>query len=443
MKSSTVAEREPISRWERWITMAGIMLATFWAAWCATLPHLPVNPASRYASMESLVERNTWSIDQSSMRTIDKVQFEGRFYSSKPPLMAFIGAGVYYVLHHYADLSFSDKKYPTVAAMRLPLSVFPWLLGCLFFVAITRDLVRRSGVRIWAGLSFTFGTLPIAYAASLDNHTWSVTALLMAAWALGPLLIRDEDRMSDEPAGLPAWRAAVAGFAGGGAFAFDLGAGPIVGLAGVAVAWRMLIDGPRQIRPFIVFVLAGLVLPAIQSGILLYMSGDFKPFYLRPDAYQYEGSYWRNPTEFDALHEPKWAYALHALFGHHGLFSHSPWLLVGAAWFFTLESSRRGRVLQLALAGAVLFIVGYYVARTNNYGGRCVGMRWFMVLTPVLTLAAARYADRFDLFNRRTELLVAASAFAAIACTSGTVNPWEEGLILALLRGLGAGSVAG
>jgi hypothetical protein len=442
MTAADTHARESITLWERWIVMAGIMLATFWAAWCATLPQLPVNPASRFATMESLVERNTWSIDQASMRTIDKVQFEGRFYSSKPPLMAFIGAGVYYALHHWADLSFAEKKYPTVAAMNLPLSVLPWLLGCVVFVRLTHYLVRRSGVRIWAGLSFTFGTLPIAYAASLDNHTWSVTALLVSAWALLPLVASQESD-SPTPSQLPIWRAALAGLAAGGAFTFDLGAGPIIGLVGLAVAWRMLLGGPRQTAPFAVFVLAGLAFPALQSGILLYMSGDFKPFYLRPDAYQYEGSYWRNPTEFDALHEPRWVYALHALVGHHGLFSHSPWLLLGAAWFFSRETSFRARILQWALAGSVLFIIGYYVARTNNYGGRCVGMRWFMVLTPVLALAAARYADRFDLFNRRTELLVGASTFSAIACTSGTVNPWEEGLILALLRGLGAGSVAG
>lgn len=435
--NSTERYREPIALWERWAVVVVLCIGAMWACYCARLPHLPVNPASRYATMESLVERDTWAIDDASMRTVDKVQWEGHFYSSKPPLLPLIGAGVYYSLHRWGEYSFRSRKYETVAAMRLPLSVLPWLLGCLFFIRCTHYLVRRSTTRVWAATAFTLGTLPTAYAASLDNHTWSSTCLMIGAWALHPLLTDSDGR-------LPWHRAIAGGLAGGGAFAFDLGSGPIVGLIGLAVAWALLMQSERrQWLPLVLFVLAGLTLPAIQAIVLHDFSGSWKPFYLIPDAYQYQGSYWRNPVEFDALNEPRWLYAIHALIGHHGLFLYSPWLLFGLAWLLKLRPSARGRALQLAVTGALAFVFAYYIMRSHNYGGRCVGMRWFIVTVPVLSLAAAAWIDERDWLQRHTISLVALTTFSALMCLPGTINPWEEGLAHALLRAFGAGSVAG
>jgi 4-amino-4-deoxy-L-arabinose transferase-like glycosyltransferase len=58
------------------------------------------NDASRLAAIESLVHRGAWAIDGSSFATVDKIKVGGHFYSDKPPLMAWLGAGVYAVLHH-------------------------------------------------------------------------------------------------------------------------------------------------------------------------------------------------------------------------------------------------------------------------------------------------------------------------------------------------------
>jgi hypothetical protein len=429
--------REPIALWERWAVVVVLCIGSMWACYCARLPHLPVNPASRYATMESLVERDTWSIDDSSMRTVDKVFWEGHFYSSKPPLLPLLGAGIYYPLHHWGEFSFRTNKYATVAAMRLPLSVLPWLLGCLFFIRCTHYLVKRSTTRVWSAAAFTLGTLPMSYAACLDNHTWAATSLVGAAWALHPILTDPQGR-------LPLHRALIGGLAGGGAFAFDLGSGPFVGLIGLAVAWSLLFTGERrQWGALVIFVLAGLSLPAVQAVVLHEFSGSWKPFYLIPEAYQYEGSYWRNPAEFDALSEPRWQYAIHSLVGHHGLFVYSPWLFFGLAWLVQLRETGRGRALQLAVGGALAFVFAYYILRSSNYGGRCVGMRWFMVAVPPLALAATKWVDEHDWLQRHTVGLVALTTFSALACMPGTVNPWEEGIIHALFRAFGAGSVPG
>ena len=55
------------------------------------------NDGSRFATVRALVENHTFSID--SHDSIDIVQYNGRFYSSKPPLLSVMAAGIYWPLH--------------------------------------------------------------------------------------------------------------------------------------------------------------------------------------------------------------------------------------------------------------------------------------------------------------------------------------------------------
>ncbi len=65
--------------------------------------------------------------------------------------------------------------------------------------------------------------------------------------------------------------------------------------------------------------------------------GQFKPVYeeFGTKSYQYEGSYWNTPLEMDWFNthpEPYSVYLLHMTFGHHGVFSLAPALLVLGPW---------------------------------------------------------------------------------------------------------------
>lgn len=393
---------------------------------------MSVNPASRYATMEALVEHRTFIIDDTSLlrRTVDKVQWEGHFYSSKPPLLATLCAPIYGIVRGVTGVGFREAMYPTVRRMRLFVGVLPWLAAMAVFLALSRracaDPLSASAI----ACAMIVGGLPTAYAAHLDNHSFAFLALLGAALAGAPLA---------EGKPIPTVNAAIAGFLGGAAVTFDLGATPMVGLLSLWGMWH----ARDQRRTLLVFVACGLVAPLCQTAILYASTGNLKPFYLIPSAYQYDGSYWGNPVEFDALREPAPVYAFHALIGHHGLFSVTPWLLLGLPWFFQRETTPRAESLRRVAIAAVLFIVAYYVHRTINYGGRCVGMRWFMVLHPVLAVAVLRTAQRTDIIRRWPIAVGVLVAFSAVNALGGAVNPWEEGFTFALFRAVGLGSVPG
>ena len=77
---------------------ASVLLANLLAA----RPLLSANDRSRWATVWSLVERGTFQIDEIDQvpgwSTIDKVQHEGHLYSSKPPLLSTLAAGVSWCL---------------------------------------------------------------------------------------------------------------------------------------------------------------------------------------------------------------------------------------------------------------------------------------------------------------------------------------------------------
>jgi hypothetical protein len=80
-------------------------------------PHTPLfsaNDRSRWCTVWSLVERGTFAIDeiirQPGWDTIDKVRYREHFYSSKPPLLPTLTAGLYWGLKRTAGLDLLSKN---------------------------------------------------------------------------------------------------------------------------------------------------------------------------------------------------------------------------------------------------------------------------------------------------------------------------------------------
>lgn len=424
-----------MSTWEHRGRLALVLAIAAWAMVCAFVPHLPVNPASRYAAIEALVDHGTWAIDDTSLlrSTVDKVSWNGHFYSSKPPLLPLLLSPFYALWRLATGSGFSDDAYATAAWMRIFSGLLPWLIGCAAASALLDRFVREPVARILGFTAWAAASLATGYAAHLDNHTWAVAAILVGAVALAPVVDDDPD----------AARPTLAGISFGLAFAFDLGAGPTVGMLGLAYVVSCVRSGHR--RDAIAFAIAAIAPVAGQALIQWQIAGTPKPFYLLDEAYDYPGSYWNRMVEFDALDEPKAVYAFHSLFGHHGLFSVTPWLLAGAVGLASRLDAPLERGVRAAAVFALVFTIAYYVQRTNNYGGRCVGMRWYLVLHPTLWCGFVLGLDRTPAWRRPAALVVLSMlvAFGAISAMHAMINPWEEGLVHGVWRAFGMGSVDG
>ena len=137
------------------------------------------NDQSRLATMESLVEQGTFAIDDSTFKdTVDKIFVNGHFYSGKPPVLSFLGAGFYFILHHVFRLSISDSL--TYYSLTLLLVGVPSILMLVFFsksLAFTRLDPKDRWIITYA---LGGGTLILSYSVVLNNHTVAASLLCLA-----------------------------------------------------------------------------------------------------------------------------------------------------------------------------------------------------------------------------------------------------------------------
>jgi hypothetical protein len=139
------------------------------------------NDSSRFAQIESLVDRGETAIDGSRYATSDRVTIGGRSYSNKPPLLAVVGAGVYAAMK-VAGLSFADDERVVVYLLTLVLIGVPtaWL-AARFAAALERAYPDRPWVRRLTVIALVAGTILTSFSVTVNSHTVAAV-LLFLAW---------------------------------------------------------------------------------------------------------------------------------------------------------------------------------------------------------------------------------------------------------------------
>ena len=151
------------------------------------------------------------------------------------------------------------------------------------------------------------------------------------------------------------------------------------------------------------------------------------------DWYEYPGSYWRGAVRrgVDRGEPSRGTYLFQMTFGHHGLFSLTPWwLLVPWGWYLGIRwyPAGLGRLLA-ATATATLVCIAFYVARPEidrNYGGVSITFRWLIWLYPFWVLAsvpAVQALSRSGWGRGVAWLLLGCSVFSVAASLE---SPWQH-----------------
>ena len=175
--------------------------------------------------------------------------------------------------------------------------------------------------------------------------------------------------------------------------------------------------------------------------------------------YRYEGSHWNPPPEgqkkfgidWARYHETRGEYAMHMLVGHHGLFTLTPiWLIavvamIAGCWryreLWRQAVFREGDdfpwfVQPIGLALTVV-VIGFYLVKSDNYGGFTNGLRWLMWLTPIWLTCLLPMADWLATrcwVRWLGGILLAASIFSA---SYQLWSPWRHPWIFDLMIELG------
>lgn len=446
------------------------------------------NDISRWCTVWSLLERGTYAIDECpwQSQTQDKVRVPEpfpspgaepryRFYSSKPPLLPTLIAGLLYPFRVASGVPL-DAVHEQQRVQRKAVESLDYeptekqkvleIKGDYKIIDITLDPYKWPANVFYFDFALVllnvlpFGAFLLLYARFLDNHApndWAWLASLGAA-ALGTNLTLFSTTLNNHTIAAfsaifavlawlralserqpPGWLFVAAGFFAAFAACNELPAAAFGGLLFLALLGK----DPR--RTLTLFVPAA-ALPLAAFFLTMYLAtGGFVPVYaefknMEPGSpYYYSGSYWLTPLGADALNEPKWLYFFHMTFGHHGVFSLTPVFLF-AFWGLCRELRDRSRplwALAVMTVALTLIVGGFYLVKTNNYGGSTQGLRWLFWLFPfwLLFLPSGLASGGSNRWPRRLGL--AALGLSIFNTGYGLILPWSHPWYLDLIEHLG------
>jgi hypothetical protein len=472
----TLEVPETSSKTRQFVALIVICVATMQSFGVALrIPtQLTANDISRYCTVWSLLERGTYAIDDCpwAKDTQDKVQKADpfskeapaplHFYSSKPPLFATIMAGVIYPVRKLTGVPL-DRKFDQPRVERYvekvvdgktervletpspviwqayilyfkPVIILFNVVPFLIFLILYVRLLDRYATNDWAWFVSLFagawGTYLIVFNASLNNHT---VAAYSAFYAIYPLI-----RIINEGSTRPI-HFLNAGFWGAFTACNEIPAG----LFG-ALLFILLVT--KDARRTVLYFVPAAVVPLAAFFATQYLAfGQLKPVYeeFGTKSYNYEGSYWNTPLEFDWFNlnpEPYPIYLLNMTFGHHGVFSLSP-IFLFSIFACLLNIFGKGRPLKAVSWLTLILTIAMFAFYTwnpkaRNYGGSTSGLRWLFWLIPfwlvVLPTGLAGGQDRRWI----RWLSLTALGMSVFAAGYALRSPWTHPWIVDMLEHL-------
>ena len=434
------------------------------AAWClgaialliAALGAKPYagswNDGSRLAAVESLLDRGTLAIDDSAFcktpqhlldsghlpyspdradlleyGTYDKLFVRGHFHSDKPAVVSILMAGMYRPLMWLGVPSPGERPDIFCYLMTLLTSGLSYAVavGCLWTLGRQVGLEPRWRL-LWLA-AFALSTYAPTYTQHVNSH-----AMQLGIVALMCVLLNREAASGQMFA---------LGTLAGLGFNLDFGSGPPL----VAFTFAFVLWQTRRFRSVLAFSSA--VLPWVIAGIGINyaIGGVWKPINMYPEHFQFPGTPFtgENLTGF-FRHEPlnQFLYAAGMLFGKQGFLNHNmPLLLCVVAGWSVLRGSKTPHPQPLSPAGrgeescaGLLMLLIWcgatwlmYAVLSNNMGGGCCSVRWFVpFLAPGFWLLALILRDRPE---RRSEFLVLAVGGAVLASLMWWKGPWTMRMV--------------
>jgi hypothetical protein len=393
------------------------------------------DPNERYNPDNPTTRR--WEPDYDS---VDKVMRPGTldFYSSKPPLFSTLVAGLYWLLQQITYWTLAANVWEVVRTILLLVNVVPFLAYLMVLALLVERFGGTDWSRVYLMAAACFATLVTPFLITLNNHTPATFCVLFTLFpALNILCGNRQGERQGRSA--PWYHFLLAGFFAALGACLELPAAAFA--AGLGLI--LLLRAPGKTLLFLVPVA---LLPVAAFFVTNYIAiGQLQPAYSefggsRGSWYMYEGSHWSYPPgtrfgiDFARNKETQADYTFHVLIGHHGLFSLTPmWLLAFAGMFLgplaCKTAATAGRLPFYFFPASLLLsviVIGFYLLKTDNYGGWTAGLRWLMWLTPVWLLCMLPVLDWLSArrWGRWLGYLLLAASVLSVSYPAW--NPWRH-----------------
>ena len=470
--------------------------------WQKHAPFLSANDRSRWLTVRALVEQGTYAIDQyvtdpktyPNWDTIDMVMHPDpagtpHLYSSKPPFLATLYAGPYWLIYKISGairgtpISLATHPYEFDRAMLLLVNVFPLLIYFCVLAKILDRFGRTDWGRMFVMAAATFGTFITTFAVVLNNHLPAAVGAMVAPLprcgfgttgiaaydiSCSPVFFPPSPQLANFPrcrSSCCCWSHSCSKRRGKRSWhlfrppwSLSRRSSPRIGSLTTVSFHPTLIDCMPKRRRSHRSATASAALetkpesPTVAAPIansnaqhfeenLPADSGQSVTLRGNPDNwYDYEftrtdgklvQSYWRNPEGIDVGEKSIGKYALNVLVGHHGIFSLTPlWLLILPGlilWAIAKDYRSPSVAISIALISAVC--IAFYIClpvEERNYGGMTSGFRWIFWLTPFWLLAVVSVADKLSGWLAGRLLGYLLLACSVLSAAYPVWNPWVQ-----------------
>ncbi len=456
MTSTTTVEATPNQLPHKLTVPEHVIILAATALICAAIlqaePLQSANDRSRWATVWSLVERGSFQIDEidyyARWSTIDKVRYRTsesepwHFYSSKPPLLSVIVAGLYSVERWTLGYGLFNHTALVTRLLLLIVNALPFWIAlrslCRCLILLNAALPVRLFILAAAG----FGSMLNPYLTTLNNHTPAAVAAMLAISAAVEILVsRNRARSSTNGFSQHGLSFAALGFFAALTCCFELPAA-LLGLLSFGLAVL------TNLRQTLKWYIPAAAIPLVAFFITNWMAtGGVKPFYATygTETYRYVHngipSYWMNPRDLDANQESPVVYLFHCMLGHHGLLSLTPVLclsFVGCCMTLGRNSETSRKAIILSGAALTLITLGFYLTRTENYnyGGNSVGLRWMLWLSPFWWIAMVPVLDKLS--RRSFQILALTLLLISMVSVGWSLNrPWKPSWLFEQMQSAG------
>lgn len=379
-----------------------------------------INPASRFLTMESLVEKGTFKITEKYNYTCDKMFRDEDYYSSKPPVLSTMGAGIYYILHNFFNLNLPDKPYfyaenLSVYLITLILVGGTYLLLLFYFYKILVLLKIRKEYQTLLLLGLGLGTLYLSYLPTLNNHTIAGSFLFIGFYYLLKLRLGEAKDYKKN--------IILCGFFTSLSAVIDLPTG--LTFLALFYIYIFFIISKRQT---VYYILAGVPIIIFHLFLNLQITGDFLPVQFHPEFGDYKNLIWNLLGSSGIPHQQNsLIYAFNIFFGARGLLFYSPILIFAFYSIYKILKDKKNKFWKetiLILSGFIIISL-FYIIKIKDYAGCSYGFRWFIAITPIIYffiifLFTKKQSSKFK--NIFTIVLII-SIFISMV---GLLNPWSR-----------------
>jgi energy-converting hydrogenase Eha subunit C len=373
------------------------------------------NELSRLAAIQSLVEHDSQAIndsdffaalrhgdggrDKSAAPALPSPWYSGdavpgtiivgnKYYSDKPPVMAFLLSWPYALMYR---LGWDFQSNPALVAYVLT------MLGVTLPVAGAAGLIYRMGrmfelkrpYRTGLALSVALGSGLISYATVLNPHAPAAALVLCACSCLFHVTV------ARNPSRGGAWLM-ISGLCAAFAAVIDLSAFVfLVLLAGVILAFRW--NWTLRFGGVLLYLIGATPALLMHAALTLPVTGDLRPGFLHPELVgALAASNVANaPDDIDdGVRPAPWKVALFrsldrtigALVGSKGLLSHYPVVIIGVIGLGLVLRRHwpaSTKVMAAVTLAGMIGIIAAYVILHVDWGQAMFGPRWFIVFLPL------------------------------------------------------------